>query len=202
VATQLTHLYKNLAAADANWIPDHVDALGWLTELEVRCGRREAGLRTAERAVAVAQALPASNTLARALGHLGSCLAEAARHEEAEQASRAALELWQELAAAENRDALINLPTAWNNLGNRLGALGRFEEAAAASQRAVGLYPSDSSHRANALNSFANQLNWLGRPDDARIKAQEAVAIYDGLAEKAPSPREGGDARPHQRQLF
>ncbi|MBE3011918.1 tetratricopeptide repeat protein [Microbispora sp. NEAU-D428] len=94
ILTVTARQYKLLAAADSDWAVPHAELLGRLAELEFHRGHHEAALRHAERAVAVARNSGDRETIARAMGHLGSSLAGAGRHDDAERAARDALELW------------------------------------------------------------------------------------------------------------
>ncbi|GGL43470.1 tetratricopeptide repeat protein [Planomonospora parontospora] len=188
VAAVAARLYKLLVRDDPDWTTPQAGLLGWLAELDFRCGRYELALRNAERAVNAAEASGDRECLARAKGHLGSSLAGCGRHEEAERADREALELWQGLAEQDPETYRGPLGGAWNNLANKLGALGRTEEAAAAAQRSVELYErADLRHElANSLNGLAVRLHELGRDERARDAATRAVACYDRLIADEP----------------
>ncbi|GIH71994.1 tetratricopeptide repeat protein [Sphaerimonospora thailandensis] len=183
VLTVTARQYKLLAAADAGWAAPYAGLLGRLAELEFHRGHHEAALRLAERAVAAARNSGDRETIARAMGHLGSSLAGARRHEDAERAARDALELWQGLYE-ENPDAYLpTLAGAWNNLANKLRPLGRREDAVVAARKAVALYEQgdEPQHLANALNSLGAHLASLVLPEQARDAAAQAVTIYDRL---------------------
>ncbi|WP_248961163.1 tetratricopeptide repeat protein [Sphaerisporangium perillae] len=188
VAVTAARVYKVLTRADHSCAVPYADLLGRLAELDFQCGRHELALRSAERAVEVAKKSEDRETLARALGHLGSSLAGTGRDEQAEHAARAALEMWEELFDQDPDTFRPPLAGAWNNLANKLGTLGRAEEAAAASQESVTLYKhTDQPHElANALNSLAVRLHVFGQEESARDNAERAVAIYDRLIADEP----------------
>ncbi|WP_405088315.1 tetratricopeptide repeat protein [Microbispora sp. NBC_01389] len=180
--------YKILSGGDPVWLVAYARFLGWQAELQFHRGHHEAALRTAERAVRIAERSENRETHARALGHLGSSLAGTRRHEEAEATSRKALALWQELAEDDPETYRSALASAWNNLANKLGPLGRHEEATHAAQRAVALYEQTDNvgDLANSLNGLAVRLHHLGRDELACEAAERAVAYYDELTPEQP----------------
>ncbi|WP_169987051.1 tetratricopeptide repeat protein [Microbispora sp. H10836] len=182
VLTVAARLFKLLAAADSDWAASYARLLGRLAEVDFTCGRHESALRWAERAVSAAEKSGDRETIALAMGHLGSSLAGADRHEEAERAARDALGRWQELCEEDPRHR-PNVAGAWNNLANKLRPLGLYEEAVTAAQQAVALYErADEPHElANALNSLGAHLAPLGLAEQAREAARRSVGIYDRL---------------------
>ncbi|MDX3098041.1 hypothetical protein PV417_26445 [Streptomyces sp. ME19-03-3] len=188
VALALTP-YRQLAAADPDWMPPYCHALGGYAELCVRIGAQEQALTVAEHHVSVASAHDRGSAVhARAQETLATCLASVGRAEEAEQASRVAVGLWTALADASDDDpnVLGGLAHAWNTLANRLLGLDRPEEAAAAAARAAALSPADSIGRGSALYLVGVALARLNRHRQAVENFREAVAVYDRHAPLAP----------------
>ncbi len=58
VVAHAASLCEQLAATDPEWTAPYADTLGWLAELQSRCGRDEAALRTAELGVQIAGTAP------------------------------------------------------------------------------------------------------------------------------------------------
>jgi tetratricopeptide (TPR) repeat protein len=181
--------YEKLVAADPSWTPAYCHALGVNAELCLRIGAQDQALAIAEHHVAVASAHDHGSAVhARAQETLATCLDRVGRAEEAEQASRAAVDLWTALAEANDDDPDVpsGLAHAWNTLANRLLGLDRPEEAAAAAARAATLWPADNIGRGSALYFVGVALARLDRHRQSAESFREAVAVYDDHAPLAP----------------
>ncbi|MER5917681.1 hypothetical protein ABT124_47120 [Streptomyces sp. NPDC001982] len=158
-------------------------------ELCLRIGAEDQALSIAEHHVSIASAHDHGSAVhARAQETMATCLASVGRLEEAEQASRAAVDLWTALADAGDDDPDVpgGLAHAWNTLANRLLGLDRPEEAASAAARAAALWPADSIGRGSALYLVGVALAQLDRHRQAAASFRESVAVYQEHTPLAP----------------
>ena len=149
---------------------------------------------TQDRAGALGGEPDAANRLAGSLNDLSNRLGDLGRREEALAASREAVEIYRELAAARPDAFRPALASALNNLSNRLADLGRREEALAASQEAAAIRRELAAARpdafwpalATSLNNLSILLGDLGRREEALAASREAAAIRRELAAARP----------------
>jgi Tetratricopeptide repeat len=174
-----------------------------LSNLGVRysaLGRREEGLRAAERASEIYQRLATQNPdafepdLAMSLNNLGSFYSALGRREEGLRAAERASEIYQRLAT-QNPDAFEpDLAMSLNNLGIRYSALGRREEGLQAAERAVEIRERLATQNpdafepdlAGSLNNLGNRYSALGRREEGLRAAERASEIYQSLAAQNP----------------
>jgi len=136
----------------------------------------------------------ARSTRARMLANLAKRLSDEGRREEALEAAREAVVIYQDLAKLSPETFNPDLATSLNNIANFLSDLGRWEEALEAARDAVAIYQDLAKLRPDAfkpdlamsLNNIASFLSALGRREEALEAAREAVAIYQDLAKLRP----------------
>jgi tetratricopeptide (TPR) repeat protein len=123
--------------------------------------------------------------LACTCSNLGTLLADAGRHREAEKILRRALALFETLAADQSAYLRHGRAGTYNTLGGVLKTLGRPEEAGQAYRQALALWeglagefpavPDHASHLGGALHNLARLRNDRGDPEGARALAERAI---------------------------
>ncbi|MER6568785.1 SAV_2336 N-terminal domain-related protein [Streptomyces sp. NPDC001093] len=114
---------------------------------------------------------------ADAWSSLGRALQETGRPEEAMEAARRALGLYQGVGD-RRREAM-----AWQNVGDALRVAGRPEEAMEAARRALGLYQEagDRRREATAWNDLGHTLRLAGRSEEAVDAYGTSAGIMQGF---------------------
>jgi len=125
---------------------------------------------------------------------LGMLYDDLGRFEEAETASKDALEIYKELAAKNPDVYNPDVALTQNNLGILYAVLGRFEEAEHAYNKALEIYKELADKNpdaynpdvALALNNLGILYADLGRFEEAETASKDALEIYKELAAKNP----------------
>ncbi|MBQ0990700.1 tetratricopeptide repeat protein [Micromonospora sp. H61] len=133
--------------------------------------------------------------LATSLNNLSVDLGALGRREDGLAASKEAVTIRRQLAAARPEAFLPDLATSLNNLSVDLGALGRREDGLAASKEAVTIRRQLAAARPEAflpdlaasLNNLSVDLGALGRREDGLAAIEEAVEAYRELAARWPA---------------
>ncbi|MEV7864343.1 hypothetical protein AB0O86_37825 [Streptomyces hirsutus] len=136
---------------------------------------------------------------ARILVNHSSDLQSLGREEEAAEAGRQAVGIFEDLAAADPGTYEADVGRSLTNYANHLSGLGRDDEALAAQQRVVATFrrlaESDPEEYgldvATALANHALQLESAGRWEEAYRASQEAIARYRGRMRTDPRARAG-----------
>ncbi len=132
--------------------------------------------------------------LAAGLNNFSNRLSDLGHREDALAASKEAVALYRQLAAARPDAFRPGLATSLNNLSNRLSDIGHREDALAAGEEAVAIRRALAAARPDAfrpdlamsLNNLSKRLSRLGRREDALAAGEEAVAIRRALAATRP----------------
>lgn len=134
---------------------------------------------------------------ARIHNDLGRRLSYAGLHHQGLTATEEAVQIWQQLAAADPRAHEADLSDSLNNLANRLSDLGRSEEALAAVQEAVKvdgrlarINPAHAPDLASSLSNLGLRFSQLGRFEEGLSAAEEAVQFWRLLATADPEAYE------------
>lgn len=156
-------------------------------------------LNAAERAIAMATALPAvgarSELLAMSLTAAGMALTGLGDLDEALERDRRSMALRRTLADAD--PACMNdwLVVGWDNLGSTLSRLHRWDEAASCAAESVAAVRQMDrldveTYESTLGRSLRNQAVWLSmanRWPEAMAPSAEAVEVYDFLASNKPN---------------
>ncbi|GBE53597.1 tetratricopeptide repeat protein [bacterium BMS3Bbin14] len=132
--------------------------------------------------------------LANICNNLGSCYSALGKRQEAFEASLRAVEICEQLAAADPGAFRPDLAGSLSNLGNRYSALGKRQEALEAALRAVEIYEQLAAADPGAfrpdlavsLNNLGPFYSDLGKRQEALEAALRAVEIREQLAAADP----------------
>ncbi|MBN6040043.1 tetratricopeptide repeat protein [Amycolatopsis sp. 195334CR] len=166
------HLTTHLAAALSEYLSWRRHLADWVT--------------VSEHALAAAQHLNTSRTLAIASNNLGAALREVRRFDEAITHLQQAAAIFRETADRHGEGQALG------NLGNVLREVRRFDEAITHLQQAAAIFreTADRHGEGQALTSLGNVLREVGRFDEAITHLQQAAAIFRETAD----PHGEGDA--------